>query len=558
MNKYSDLIKSFAKGDNELTERKTKGRNAVIYTRVSSKEQMDNMSLTTQLKGCNVFAEKLNYQICGHFGGTYESAQSDERKEFVRMINFVKKAKEKISFIIVYSLERFSRTGDNAIWLSRQLRELGVTIASVTQPIDTSNPSGVLQQNILFLFSQYDNDLRRQKSVAGMREKLLKGEWMGVAPIGYKFDRSSGTKEQKIVFNDDARLMKKAFLMKLHDGLNNIEIADAITMMGLRLTYKRLSEAFRNPFYCGYVSHNLLEGQVVKGKHPALISEEIFLQVNEIIKKVPQGFQRKNENVNMPLRQFMTCAYCVTPLTGYQRRKTLKNGKVLHFHYYKCYTTGCKCNRSVDFMHDKFAEFLDDFQLDKNLLLLVKKQLRVTWQNGIESTAGEQKSMLAKLSDLQETFDNVEERWADGKIEEAIYEKRSAKLKEEIVRISKELEKHKINISNPEELLDEYVVFASELANCWRNGDYEERKIVQNILFPEGILFDKKIDAFRTSQVNEVIRLIAQISKNYGKKNRRQVNDIDDLSPSVDRRVAISNLFIPHLIELGSFQNQRP
>ena len=99
---------------------------------------------------------------------------SDERKEFVRMITFAKKAKEKISYIIVYSLERFSRTGDNAIWLSRQLRELGVTIVSVTQPIDTSNPSGVLQQNILFLFGQNDNDLRRQKCVAGMKEKLLK------------------------------------------------------------------------------------------------------------------------------------------------------------------------------------------------------------------------------------------------------------------------------------------------------------------------------------------------------------------------------------------------
>jgi site-specific DNA recombinase len=533
MSKYHDLIKPFAKGDNELTERKTKGRNAVIYTRVSSKEQMDNMSLTTQLKGCNVFAQKLNYQICGHFGGTYESAQSDERKEFVRMISFVKKAKEKISYIIVYSLERFSRTGDNAIWLSRQLRELGITIASVTQPIDTSNPSGVLQQNILFLFSQYDNDLRRQKSVAGMKEKLLKGEWMGVAPLGYKFDRSSGTKEQKIVFNEDARLMKKAFLMKIHDSMSNVEIADAITKMGLRLTYKRLSEVFRNPFYCGYVSHSLLEGELVKGKHPALISEEIFLQVNEILKKVPQGFQRNDENLNMPLRQFIKCADCGTPLTGYLRRKTLKNGNTLHFYYYKCYTTGCKCNRSVKLMHDKFAGFLEQYQLDKNLIPLVKKQLEITWFNAIESNAGEQKSMIAKLSDLKATLDNVEERWADGKIDENIFEKRSAKLKLEISEITKELGKHQIDISNPEELIEKGVLFASELASCWSNGDYEERKMVQNILFPEGIIFDKKSDAFRTSQVNVVIDLIAEISANYNQKNRRQVNNNFDLSPSV-------------------------
>ena len=57
--------------------------------------------------------------------------------------------------------------------------------------------------------------------------------------------------------------------------------------------------------------------------------------------------------------------------------------------------------------------------------------------------------------------------------------------------------------------------------------------MVQNMLFPEGINFDTKNDAFRTSQVNVVIGLIAEISANYNQKNRRQVNNNFDLSPSV-------------------------
>jgi len=60
------------------------------------------------------------------------------------MIEFCKKQKSNVK-IIVYSLDRFSRTGDNAIWLTRQLRDLGIQIISVTQPIDTKNPAGVLQ-----------------------------------------------------------------------------------------------------------------------------------------------------------------------------------------------------------------------------------------------------------------------------------------------------------------------------------------------------------------------------------------------------------------------------
>lgn len=532
MSKHAHLIKTFAKGELSESHAKSKSQNAVIYTRVSSKEQLDNMSLETQLKSCVEFAKRYSYEVSERFGGTYESAMSDERKEFVRMINFVKKSKEKISYIIVYSIERFSRTGDNAIWLSRQLRELGITIVSVTQPIDTSNPSGVLQQNILFLFSQYDNDLRRQKCIAGMKEKLLKGEWMGVLPMGYQFDRSGGTREQKVVFNEDAHLIKKAFMMRLR-GTPNVEIAEKITKMGLRLTYKRLTETLRNPFYCGYVTHALLEGEVIKGKHMPVVSEEIFLQVNDLLNKTHTGIQHKEENDNLPMKRFIKCAECESPLTGYVRKKKLKNGKVLHFHYYKCYTRGCNCNRSVKVLHDKFKDFLIPFQLKRELLPLVKKQLEITFTCLSESIETESKSMKTKLSDLNSRLEKVEDRFAEGEIERSIYEKSSNKLKAEIKQLSSELEQSSVKISNPSLLIDKSLAFACELASWWEKGDYQEKKMVQEILFPEGITFDKENDAFRTSSVNKVIELIAQLSEGCEQNKRRQTNDEIDLSPSV-------------------------
>jgi site-specific DNA recombinase len=100
------------------------------------------------------------------------------------MIRFVKDQKEGVSAILVYSLDRFSRTGDNAIFISSELKKLGISIVSVTHPIDVSTHSGVLQQNIQFIFSKYDNDLRREKCIAGMKKKVLRGKWTGVAPLG--------------------------------------------------------------------------------------------------------------------------------------------------------------------------------------------------------------------------------------------------------------------------------------------------------------------------------------------------------------------------------------
>src|SRR5688572_18901087 len=87
-------------------------RNTIIYTRVSTREQaLTNLSLETQKKHCLQYALNHNLNVVGFYGGTYESAKTDERKEFNRMLNYIQTNKEQVSFILVYSLDRFSRTG---------------------------------------------------------------------------------------------------------------------------------------------------------------------------------------------------------------------------------------------------------------------------------------------------------------------------------------------------------------------------------------------------------------------------------------------------------------
>jgi len=75
------------------------------------------------------------------------------------------------------------------------------------------------------------------------------------------------------VINEKGKLIAKAFAWKIQ-GYSNTDIADKLSKSGFKVDKKRLSEILRNPFYCGYLSHNLLEGQVIKGNHEALITEE--------------------------------------------------------------------------------------------------------------------------------------------------------------------------------------------------------------------------------------------------------------------------------------------
>lgn len=78
--KYENLSK-FEKGNEVLNMNLS--NNCVIYTRVSTKEQADNnLSLETQKKGCEAYVVKNRYSVLAYFGGTYESAATDERKEF--------------------------------------------------------------------------------------------------------------------------------------------------------------------------------------------------------------------------------------------------------------------------------------------------------------------------------------------------------------------------------------------------------------------------------------------------------------------------------------------
>ena len=149
---------------------------AYSYARVSSKKQFDNnCSIEVQMKYIYDYAIRNSIEIVGNYGLTYESAKTDERKEFNRMLTDAKK-NHRINTILVFDLDRFSRSGGGAIVLKDSLLEDGIHLHSVTQPIDTSTDTGILMQDIHFIMGKYDNMQRRKKCITGIKNKLEKGE----------------------------------------------------------------------------------------------------------------------------------------------------------------------------------------------------------------------------------------------------------------------------------------------------------------------------------------------------------------------------------------------
>lgn len=515
------LLNRFARGK-QAESVVTGVLNCVIYTRVSSKEQMEtNQSLEWQKKYCDEYAIKNKLNIKGYFGGTYESAKSDERKEFNRMLKFVRASKEKITYILVYSLDRFSRTGDSAIYIASELKKVGVNIFAVTQPIDTNSHAGALQQNIQFIFSKYDNDLRRQKTIDGMREKLLRGEWIGHAPRGYSFVK--GAEKQTIVINEQGDLIRQAFEWRAKN-MTLEQIVEKLANYGLEMPIQTLSKTLQNPFYCGYLSHNFLNGELRLGKHPALISEDLFCKANNY--KKTEGFKSYKANDNLPLKTFVKEIETGIPFTGYIVRKK-------GLYYYKVNKIGICVNRSVKIMHTKFKELLTHYEVDSSHLELLKAQLGYTWENLTETNTSEKKRFSLQLTAAEEEFKTLRKRHALGQVSMDVYSEFAEEMEKKIKAISEELAKLEQNLSNPKELIHYTCKLACNLGRMWDSGDFYQKQMFQNTLFPSGLGYDAKNDQYRTSEVNSIFALIADASKEWAEKEKGTSQIIYEKSPLV-------------------------
>ena len=515
---------------------KVKTSNCVIYTRVSTKEQADNnMSLQTQRRYCEQFANKNCYTIMGYFGGTYESAQTDERKEFNTMLSFVKKSREKVSYIIVYSVDRFSRSGANAIYIAQQLKRQGVIILSVTQPTDTTTASGSLQQNIQFIFSEYDNQLRREKCITGIKEALLRGEWCQGPPMGYERGKINGKKTW--VVNQQGKLLRKAFMWKANEKISNEEAKERLAKLGLKISHQQISAVFRNPFYCGLLSHNLLEGEVVEGIHEKLVSREIFLKVNEVQNKNAYGYTTTEENDSIPPKRFLRCEYCGNFLRGYVV-------KTKHIHYYKCNTKRCNCNRNAEELHRQFIRGLMEYTLEIDSVLepLIKKQMLATYYKFNEEEADEKAILESKLKEIDENMERQKTRLKKEEIPYDLYLEFIADFEKEKKKTLDELAKCSKGVSNPEMCVEFAINYSMKLPSVWDCAKYSDRQRLQFLIFPEGISYNRKEDRCRTNKANGAFEYIAELKRLLQESKGR----------TLIKKLESAAWVVPPRIELGS------
>ena len=483
----------------------------VVWTRVSTKEQAENNnSLEIQKKECELYAKRNNIQIVDYFGGTNESAKK-EGKLYQEMIAKVAKMKD-VNIILVYSFDRFSRAGDEGILTKRYLKSKGIYVVSVTQATDPDNPAGEFMENILFLFNQFENNLRKGKCEAGMKECLENGYWYARPPMG--FDKKKEGKEHIITINETGKLLKKAFYWKANEGLTDVQIVERLKAHGLKIYKQKLSEIFHNPFYCGKIKHALLGDRIIKGKQEILVSEDIWNKVNGIESNI--GYTHAIETPMYPLKRHIICSNCGCYLTGYEV-------KAKGLHYYKCNTKGCKSNHNISKIHNEYIKLLSKYSISNDLIPILKKVLKKVFKERNDNQSNLHKELSKQLTECENQIKDVNVKYGLGNITTEVYEETISVLKDKKVAIENELEKSKENLSNLEKFIDFTLRISCKLDSLWMNSNFNIQQKFQKLIFPEGIIYNKEMNSYRTKKVNSVFTFISYISTLYkNNKNKKE------------------------------------
>ena len=144
---------------------------AVIYIRVSTKEQTENLSLPTQLRACEEYCRREGYEVLERFREEGESAKTADRPQLQGLLKYCRTHKGKVHFVVVFNLTRFAREKYDHFALRSHLKSLGISLRSATEPIDDTS-TGKLMEGVLASFAQFDNDVRSDRTRAGMKAAL--------------------------------------------------------------------------------------------------------------------------------------------------------------------------------------------------------------------------------------------------------------------------------------------------------------------------------------------------------------------------------------------------
>ncbi len=468
-----------------------------LYTRVSTEDQArEGYSLDIQRDSLIEFSKKQDWQI--HFlddkNKIYEddgySGYSLDRPALNQLLEDARA--RKFDLVLVYKLDRFSRRLKDLLNLLDELENLDIEFKSATEPYDTTSSSGKLMLQQLGSFAEFERNRIIERVFPGMVRGVQEGHWQGAryAPYGYHYDKT--TKRLEIV-EEEAKLVKEIF-EKYLSGLSTQKIGGELykreikTRSGGLFNSSLVRKMLRNKIYIGklvwnahhydrkqktlhgyrYVKNDPSKIIEATGNHWAIVSEEIFYQVQALLDQNRKGRFVRRRVRDYPLSGVITCAKCGNRYNGISNVKNHRTGEKRP--YYRCsgralYNIKCH-NGDVrsEILESQVFEVLDVLFSAKEVTTerlrnLVADQYRnratgeATYE--LEAMRKDLQAYLQKQSDLTDVY-------LEGTINRGIFKQKMQKLRNEEGELRIKVERMELRLVEKEKS-KEYVKKAQEI-----------------------------------------------------------------------------------------------
>jgi site-specific DNA recombinase len=477
--------------------------NAVIYCRVSSKEQIDGTSLETQETACREYARSKHARVAAVFVEQGESAKFADRTQLLALIDFCRQNKGSVDTLLVWKLDRFARNVTDHYSIKSTLLKYGVRVLSVTEPID-SDPTGKLMEGVLASVAQFDNDVRAMRTVQGMQRRLQDGIFPWRPPYGYRSAVTHGEKKN-IPDVPDAPvfgLLQRAWRMFATGGYTQADMGRLMHSWGLssahggRFCPQVLFSLFTNPYYAGRLV-DPWDAREYDGKHLPMVTKEEFARVQEVIAQRDRSTAHHKDRDDFPLRGFVKCESCLRPLTGAYSR-----GRNRRYAYYLCQARGCPRrgkSHPVGVVHTEFEALLASLSPVPDLLTAVREMVV------------EQAEMLAAAASGRIRTAAVRARQVDRELEELIRMRTQQLITdEEFVRQRKLLKGQTISVNrnvppsiSASEVRDRFEIISGPLLNlsaAWKAIRSPYRRRFERMVVPAGF----QVGHSRTAEVGHL------------------------------------------------------
>ncbi len=505
--------------------------NVILYTRVSTDEQAEKgFSLRDQLEKLEKHSRSKGYTVVKHFQDDH-SAKTFDRPEFIKLLAFIKSNKGLVKKLLIVKWDRFSRNLEASMVMISKLQALGVSVEAIEQPLDDDVPENLLMKAFYLAAPQVENARRSLNTFNGMRKALKEGRWVSTAPIGYKNARDILNKPI-VVFSKDEPLVKKAFEL-FATGLWDIDaLRKEMNKKGLQIGRNRFWLLLRNPFYYGMIQikeHRDEKEELVKGLHPAIISEELFNEVQYVLSgKKKQKAKKAKAKDELPLRGFLVCSCCGKNLTG-----SASKGNGGTYYYYHC-QPGCKERYKSDILHSEFNNWLKSISIKPEIASLYIAVMEDVFKTNEGDREAEIKKLNQQIVKNKEMQEKVAISLIDGGLDKHDYKMLKEKYAVESVELKNRIEE----LKSAENGFAEYSRFGfsllSNLSYHYNQADLANKQKLIGLIFPEKLIFSN--GTYRTKEPNQLLGLMCNnINELDGVKKKKTSND-ESLSLMVARR----------------------